>query len=224
MTIFGHLKAGHSRQRHLAASILAMPAGGRNGARLFDLLCDEAEAQAAAEEHTFYAAVLTLSGDQEMSRRAVRRHDDTAVLIGEISALTPDSDEWREGIDRFARLIDRHIEEVEEVLTLARPLIAQAQAVQLGERYLKAKANWIGAFGRVPAPCPVPAAASDPMTLSRCVAAKLPGRSRRWFQKFGRPLLNWPRSAAEARSNLWGRQEPADYGSSLGRSVPTRSR
>ena len=226
MTIFGHLKAGHSRQRHLAASILETPVERRDGARLFDLLCDEAEAQAAAEEQTFYADLLTLSGNQEMSRQAVSTHDDAAALIGEISDLAPDSEEWRAGIERFARLIDRHIEEAEAALTLARTLITEAHAVQLGERYLKAKTNWIGAFGRVPAPCalPVPATVQGDSSLSRRVAAVLPSRSRRWFQKFGRPLRNWPRATAVAPSGLGERQEPVDYGSTPERSLPTRSR
>ena len=235
MTIFKHLRAGHSRQRELLAGILEATAGQGDAARSFDLLCDEVEAQAAAEEQTFYAELLSLNGSQELSRQAVRAHDEAAVLIGEISGLAPGSDEWREGVARLARMLARHAEAAEEAFALARPLIGAEQAARLGERYLSAKAHWIGAYGRVPAPSTEALRVSPPSLagvpggacLSRRVAAVLPNRPRRWIQKFGGPLRNWPRRGGAPA--LRERSEAAaDYGPTLGptleRTAPTRGR
>jgi hypothetical protein len=222
VTIFEQLRANHRRQRQLADDILEGPVRAGYGGRQFSLLCDELEAHAAAGEHTFYADLLALSGSQAAARRAVLAYDEAAAMMAEIAEMSAGSAEWRAAVQQFSQLLSHRIAEEEEDLALARLLIDDDQAVQLGERYLSAKARWIDSFGRIPLPCPVlptaaaatavPERARDRVTVSRWVAAVVPGRTRAWLRRLGRPLQNVRRHGVSDDSASLRRWQGAGHG------------
>lgn len=219
MTIIGHIRSGYRRQRQLVAAILAAQHSGQDAGRLFDLLCDEIESQAAAKEQIFYAALIALPGGPALSRRAVQAHDAAAVLIGEISALEPGSETWCDGIAQLAQMIDDHAAAEAEALTQAERLLALDQAAQLGARYLAARDGWIDSFGRVPAPCaPAPAAAPHRS------APALPARPRGWFQKLGHPLRFMPRRRGVMTAALRERRPATDFEGDAPPPLRSRSR
>jgi Hemerythrin HHE cation binding domain len=221
MTIFTQIRAGHRRLHLLVAGILEAPATERDAAPLTEQLCDEVEAQAAAEEEIFYTALLALGSDPTVMRRVVDAHDETTALAGSIAEMEIGSAEWRAGMRKLSQGLDRHIKEEEELLALARPLIAKAQAGRLGERYLRAKADWIDTFGRVPqpvpltapAPAPVPtmAAQADRLSPAGRPPAALASRTHGWLRKPATSLRIVARGAVAMAPVLWKRRQAAGH-------------
>lgn|GEM_PF-5304794 len=236
MTIIEHISSGHRRQRWMIEALLAAPEATEESGRLFDILCDEVEAQAAAKEQTFYAALQRLGGEETLSRWAVESHDAIAMLIGAISDMAREDARRQAALQQLAEMLEAHSVAEAKLLSRAEPLIAADEAVRLGESYLTARDCWIDAFGRVPL-SEVPAgpalqtvpAQTAPLycrvTISRRLASVFPGRPRGWFRRFGGSLRRAPRGAGAVVAGL---PEPAEgaaeYGTALDPALPSRGR
>ena len=190
--IFDRLSADHLTQRELAVRILQAPAGAVEISRWFDMLCDEIEAHNAAEEHTFLAALLARSNEQDMIRHSVDEHDEAAVLIAELSDIEIGSEDWRAGMVRLAETLEHHFaEEEDEVFAVARPLLDDNLAVVLGDSFARSKDNWIEVYGRVPLsrqPEQVVVPRNTASVARRAAGLLLHGRPGGLFRRWRRPL------------------------------------
>lgn len=145
MDIFQRLKLDHDRQRDLMARILRAADEPQERCRLFADLCVELDAHAAAEEQTFYAALLRLSRCPERVRRSVDDHDAVADLLGQLACTDADAPEW---LDRFKALesrLSRHLDKEEaEDFPLVRRHLDDDLARSLGARFADLKAAEFG--------------------------------------------------------------------------------
>lgn len=151
MNIYQRLKTDHDRQRSLTAEILDAARRLEERRRLFEILCDEIEAHAAAEEQTLYAELLALSHDQALARRSVAEHDAMAELLDVLSKLEMPSPRWLATFERLKERIDRHLDEEESVtFALARSMISQDRALRLCDSFEELKCREIATWGKAP--------------------------------------------------------------------------
>jgi hypothetical protein len=145
MDIYQQLKADHDRQRSL---IHAVSQAGDDLEARHRLLCElytELDAHAAAEEQTYYAALLKHSRDHERIRFSVADHDALAALVVELASPGLDDPEWAARFDELRDKLHRHLDTEEtDGFTLARRLLDDDRARALGERYADLKAVELG--------------------------------------------------------------------------------
>jgi hemerythrin-like domain-containing protein len=151
VNIYQRLKTDHDKQRSLTAEILHAARRLEERRCLFEALCDEIEAHAAAEEQTFYAELLVLSQDQALAQRSVAEHDAVAELLDALSKLEMPSPEWLRAFENLKDRIDRHLDQEESVtFALARSLISQDRELKLGDSFEKLKCREIATWGKAP--------------------------------------------------------------------------
>lgn len=228
MDIYECLKADHRRQRDLAARVLEAPDGSCETQGLFDQLCDAVEANAAAEEQTLYAALLTHPEGRALAQRSVGEHDEAAMLIDALADKEFCTSAWLTDFARLVSVLEHHFSTEEaEAFDLACSLIDPARAKGLGERYAAAKHRWLATYGRQlpetsPASRPTSQPASQPAAASaasggvtagrrKSAGFFLRGRPSAWLKRIGRPLraARGPRWAvatnvSEASSSISG--------------------
>ena len=149
MNIYHRLKADHDRQRSLITEILNSARRLEEPHRLFEVLCDEIEAHAAAEEQTLYAELLVLSHDQALAQRSVAEHDAMAESLDALSKLEMPSPGWLSAFETLKERIDRHLDQEESVtFALARSLINQDRELKLGDSFEMLKCREIATWGK----------------------------------------------------------------------------
>lgn len=189
--IFDRMKADHERLRFLMTRLRQSLDSARDRRRLFDMLCDAVEAHGAAAEQSLYAELLARAEDQQPARRAVDVHDEAARLIGELSDMEMAGEAWQAGIGRLAEHLENHFRvEERETFPLAKTLLHGEQAARLGDKYERARRQWIEVFGRLPAaPQSLPVERSHPVEpAGRDAGPDVRGRPVTWFERLRRPL------------------------------------
>lgn len=136
MDIYERLKADHETQKDLAAKLAETSGDTDERRELFEALRSEAEAHAAAEEQTFYAALIATPEGQEKARHSVSEHKEAADHLGELSEVDMASPAWLPKLKQLREELEHHIEEEEgEVFRLARKLWDEARAEQLASEF-----------------------------------------------------------------------------------------
>jgi signal transduction protein with GAF and PtsI domain len=106
----------------------------------------EAVAHANAEEQTFYAELIGIADGQEKARHSVSEHKEAADLLGELKELDMASGGWLNKFKKLKEELDHHMDEEEaEVFKLAKTLIADKRADELGKEFDKRKQNELAA-------------------------------------------------------------------------------
>ncbi len=146
MDIYSRLKDDHGKQRGLSAALAKTTGDSAERRRLFEALRREVEAHAAAEEETFYAALMALPEGQEQARHSVSEHKDAADIFEELASMDMATGGW---LTRFKTLkdeLDHHLDEEEaEVFTLARRLFDAEEASRLGWAFAARKSEAMAA-------------------------------------------------------------------------------
>ena len=149
MDIYHRLRADHERQRSLAAAIRDASENSAEMQGLFEVLCAEVEAHAAAEEQTLYAELFALSQDPAWVRHSVVDHDATCELIDGLSGVEMPRSVWLAKFDRLMDCLERHLDEEESVtFAIARSAISPDRAVELGDGFEKLKGRETAAWGK----------------------------------------------------------------------------
>jgi hypothetical protein len=109
MDIYQRLKIDHDRQR---SHIQAIEQVGDNLGERHRLLCDlfaELDAHTAAEEQTYYAALLTHSRDHKRMRVSVADHDEFAILVVELASGGLAEPKWTARFNALKDKLNRHL-------------------------------------------------------------------------------------------------------------------
>ena len=142
MDIYQRLKDDHGKQRGLAAGLMETSGDSDERRRLFAAFKDEVEAHAAAEEQTFYAALIACTDGQDQARHSIAEHKDAADLIEEIEGTDMSHGGWLLKFEKLKEELEHHLkEEEDDVFPLARKLISEREARELGERFDELKAE-----------------------------------------------------------------------------------
>ena len=136
MLIYDRLKEDHRVQEELAERLLETSGESDERRDLYSRFKAEVEAHAAAEEQTFYAALIAEPDGQEQARHSIAEHKDASDLIEELDALDMSNGGWIQKFKKLQDEVSHHIEEEErEVFALARKLINEEHAQRLTEEF-----------------------------------------------------------------------------------------
>lgn len=141
MAIYSRIKQDHEKQRRLAASLVETSGDTSERRTLWEDFKSEVEAHAAAEEQTFYAALIEKPESQEQARHSVSEHKETSDLIKELTEMDMASSGWLNKFHKLKEELEHHLDEEEEdVFPLARKVIDDAKAEQLATDFDRRKA------------------------------------------------------------------------------------
>ena len=136
MLIYDRLKEDHRVQEELAQRLMETSGDSDERRDLYSRLKTEVEAHAAAEEQTFYAALIAEPDGQEQARHSIAEHKEASDLIEELDELEMSNGGWIQKFKKLQDELSHHIEEEErEVFALARKLIDEDQAQRLAEEF-----------------------------------------------------------------------------------------
>jgi iron-sulfur cluster repair protein YtfE (RIC family) len=128
-------------------SILGASLDDQERLTLFEELCEELRAHAAAEEQTLYAELLAYS--QQQIQRSVADNDEVVDLILQVQDLDIASADWLATFEVLKEKVERHLETEEALLfPLARTQIKRRRAKVLGERFEQLKQRELSIWGR----------------------------------------------------------------------------
>lgn len=140
MDIYTKLKREHEVQKELARKIMQTSGDSPERRELFAEFYLEAESHAAAEEQTFYAALIEQPDGQPKARHSVHEHKKAADLLCELKEMDMSSGGWIQKFEKLKEELEHHIREEEnEVFARARKLLSAATADKLAARFEKRK-------------------------------------------------------------------------------------
>ncbi len=140
MNIYERLKRDHDAHREQLRKIMDTSGDSEERNTLFDEFYREAEAHAAAEEQTFYAALIEKPDGQEKARHSVHEHKEAADLLDELKELDMGSGGWLQKFKKLKKELEHHMDEEEnEIFARAKKLIAKSRAEELAGKFDKRK-------------------------------------------------------------------------------------
>ncbi|WP_066965508.1 hemerythrin domain-containing protein [Microbulbifer sp. Q7] len=136
MDIYQRLKKDHEKQRSLLRQIAETSGDSSERQSLWRELSNEAEAHAAAEEQTLYAALIEKPDGQEKARHSIAEHKEASDIIEELEELDMGSGGWLQKFKKLQEKLEHHLdEEEEEIFVRARKLLDQDLEKQLVEAF-----------------------------------------------------------------------------------------
>lgn len=140
MNIYERLKKDHGKQRGMAAGLAETSGSSAERQRLFAEFRMELEAHAAAEEQTFYAALIASPDGQEKARHSIAEHKTASDLLEELEQTDMSSGGWLQKFKKLKEEVEHHADEEErEVFPLAREILSAKRAVELGDEFSSRK-------------------------------------------------------------------------------------
>ncbi|MBB35752.1 MAG: hemerythrin [Hirschia sp.] len=138
MEIYTALKNDHDKHRDLLAKIDETSGDSERRRELWGEFYCSVKSHAAAEEETFYAALMKDADGQPKARHSVAEHKELDDLIDELNDMDMSSSGW---LNRFKTLrhdYEHHIDEEEEdIFPVAEDVFSHEKAEQLGQRFEK---------------------------------------------------------------------------------------
>ena len=113
-TIFKELKKDHDRHRALLEKIGETQGDSEERRELFDKLCTELQAHAAAEEEPLYATMLGDPDLRDEARHSVAEHKEIDDHLAELAEKDMSSSGWLTKFKEMRHRYLHHIEEEEE--------------------------------------------------------------------------------------------------------------
>ncbi len=142
MTIYARLIEDHGKQRGMAAGLADTEGDSSERQRLFQAFKNELEAHAAAEEQTFYAELIASPDGQEKARHSVAEHKTAADLLEKLEDTDMSSSSWLQTFKKLREAVVHHLDEEEnEVFPIARKIISDSRAKELGKEFDSRKKN-----------------------------------------------------------------------------------
>lgn len=140
MDIYERLTQDHEKQRNLAAQLMQTSGDSETRRNLWKEFKPDTEAHAAAEEQTFYAALIERPEGQEKARHSVSEHKEAADLIGELSDTDMGSGGWIQKFEKLKEELEHHMDEEEnEIFNKAKMLLDDQRAQRLAEEFEQRK-------------------------------------------------------------------------------------
>lgn len=138
--IYDLLLADHGRQRGLAGGIQNTQGDSAERQRLWTAYRNELVAHASAEEQTFYAELIAHSESQSQTQHSVAEHKEIEDIIEELDDMDMASTGWLNRFHTLREKVEHHLDEEEnEVFAMARDLLSEQEAEQIGQAFAEQK-------------------------------------------------------------------------------------
>lgn len=110
-------------------------------AALFNKVKVELGSHAKAEEEVFYTPIRLRSESEEgeeLSSEGKEEHHVIALLLGELSRLSVNTEEWKAKFTVLKEIVEHHVEEEEnEIFAAAREIFSAQEARDIAEQMLR---------------------------------------------------------------------------------------
>ena len=139
--IYAKLREEHARHRKLLADIAANndPAERRE---LFQGFVADVEAHAAAEEQSFYAALIEKPDGSDEARHSVAEHKEISDHLEKLQKMPVEDPDWMATFSRMRERYEHHIDEEEdEIFAKAQKVLADRESEDAGNRFEARKAE-----------------------------------------------------------------------------------
>jgi hemerythrin superfamily protein len=147
MNVIDMLMRDHERVRELFESYSSLHEDDTAAKRrLVERLHQELEDHAGVEEHLFYPAVDSRSGEDLESaalvREAYEEHRRVSSLLSEIADLEPDDESFEAKLKALRTMVDEHVQEEEStLLPQAKRLLSPGELERLGREVQQQRAE-----------------------------------------------------------------------------------
>ena len=159
MNIYDRLTEDHGKQRGLVGGLTDTTGDSKERRRLYQLLKEELEAHASAEEQAFYGPLMEYERGQPRARHSVAEHKTLADILSELDETDMSSGAWLTKAKHLQHKLIHHLDEEEdEVFVLAKKIIPEDDALTLGEKFDELKRDKLKNIERLEA---LEAAAED---------------------------------------------------------------
>jgi hemerythrin-like domain-containing protein len=136
MDIYQKLKREHDDHRELMRRIADTTGESDERKRLFDLLVEDVESHAAAEEQTLYSELIEATKGQPQTRHSVSEHKKSSDALNELKDTDRSSPAWLATFKTFRDDLEHHMrEEEQEVFELSEALIDDERAAELAVKF-----------------------------------------------------------------------------------------
>lgn len=140
MNIYQKLKREHDDHRELMRRIADTTGETDERKRLFDLLIEDVESHAAAEEQTLYSELIEATEGQPQTRHSVSEHKQSSDYLEELKGTDMSSAAWLATFRKFREDLEHHMrEEEQKVFELSEELIDDERADELGGKFDRRK-------------------------------------------------------------------------------------
>lgn len=141
MDIFDILTADHEKVKKILEQMEQTSA---RAARRRDTLVDSLDSNLLphmyAEEQFFYQILLDESSDKEAAYEAMEEHRAAKAVLMDLEDASSEDPRWSARLKVLKELVERHIEEEEStVFDVARSLMDEDRAVEVGRRFKELK-------------------------------------------------------------------------------------
>lgn len=138
--IYAKLKEEHQRHRKLLAEI-SETEDAMTRRELFQGFVADVEAHAAAEEQSFYAALIEKPDGSDEARHSVAEHKEISDYIEKLETTDVTDSEWMACFAKMRERYEHHIDEEEdEIFAQARKVLNDDEEDDVGNRFAKRKA------------------------------------------------------------------------------------
>ena len=112
---------------------------------LFEKLNQELTVHALAEEAVLYPADKEIKETRELGFEAVEEHHVVKILLAELAALSPDTEEWTAKLSVLKENVQHHVKEEEgELFPKTKKALSSEELDELGNRLFAEKEKLLG--------------------------------------------------------------------------------
>lgn len=145
MDIYQNLKKDHETVKSLINELLTLNENDEYRHTLIERIATELVPHARAEEAVFYNTLRTSDADTGIVMHSFKEHMEAEGLLRTLQAKDKTVGDWKKTARKFKEELEHHIQEEEtKVFSLARNLLTTEEADQIGNAFLKFKAEYQG--------------------------------------------------------------------------------
>jgi hypothetical protein len=144
MTIYEVLSDEHRQTMELLDQLEASSAAAERE-QLFTTVQAAIEAHADVEAATFYEALYAYDELEEQLEEAESEHDEVARILTAMEGMKSNRDGFRRQLLQLREALERHVQREEEIVFVqAQELLGDDEAMDLAQRYLEQKKEYLG--------------------------------------------------------------------------------
>lgn len=138
--IYDAIKDDHKDHRALLDTIANTSGESARRREAWEEFYYDVKSHAAAEEETFYSALISKTWGQDAARHSVHEHQEMDDLMEELNDMDMSSPAWLTKFKTLKHDYEHHIEEEEdEVFTRAREVVDASKETEIGSKFLERK-------------------------------------------------------------------------------------
>ncbi len=138
--IYDAIKDDHKDHRALLDTIANTSGDSARRREAWEEFYYDVKSHAAAEEETFYSALISKTWGQDAARHSVHEHQEMDDLMDELNDMDMSSPAWLTKFKTLKHDYEHHIEEEEdEVFARAREVVDASKETEIGSKFLERK-------------------------------------------------------------------------------------